>query len=87
VLALDEPTRGVDVRAKAQIHAVIGSLAAEGTAVLLVSSDLPELLELSDRVLVLRRGRVVDLLPAAGLDEQALLLAASGAATMAEGVA
>ena len=59
VLILDEPTRGVDVGAKAEIHALIGELAAEGTGVLLISSELPELVALSTRILVLRDGRLV----------------------------
>jgi ABC-type sugar transport system ATPase subunit len=59
VLILDEPTRGVDVGAKAEIHAIIDRLAAEGSAVLLISSELPELINLSTRILVLRAGRVV----------------------------
>ena len=59
VLILDEPTRGVDVGAKAEIHRIVRGLAQGGTAVLVVSSDLPELLALSDRVLVMRAGRVV----------------------------
>ena len=58
VLMLDEPTRGVDVGAKAEIHALIDRLALEGNAVLLISSELPELLSLSTRILVLRAGRV-----------------------------
>jgi len=59
ILILDEPTRGVDVGAKTEIHTLIRSLADAGTAVLFVSSDLPELLALADRVLVVRDGRVV----------------------------
>ncbi len=59
VLLLDEPTRGVDVGGKAEIHDLIDGLAVEGTAVLLVSSELPELLKLSHRILVLREGRLV----------------------------
>jgi len=59
ILILDEPTRGVDVGAKAEIHAWIDRLASEGAAVLLISSELPELLNLSTRLLVLRAGRVV----------------------------
>jgi len=59
ILMVDEPTRGVDVGAKAEIHALIDQLAREGTAVLLISSDLPEILNLSTRILVLRRGRLV----------------------------
>jgi ABC-type sugar transport system ATPase subunit len=59
ILILDEPTPGVDVGAKAEIYALIRRIASRGTAVLLVSSDLPELIGLSDRVLVMRRGRIV----------------------------
>ena len=59
ILLIDEPTRGVDVAAKSQIHHLITDLAAEGMAVLCVSSDLEELLALSHRVLVLRHGRIV----------------------------
>jgi ribose transport system ATP-binding protein len=58
VLLVDEPTRGVDVAAKVQIHRFLVELAAEGTAVLVVSSDIEELLVLAHRVLVLRHGRV-----------------------------
>jgi ABC-type sugar transport system ATPase subunit len=58
VLILDEPTRGVDVGAKAELHAWIDKLASDGHAVLLISSELPELLNLSTRILVLRHGRV-----------------------------
>lgn len=58
VLILDEPTRGVDVGAKAEIHALIDQLAREGSAILLISSELPELLRLSSRILVLRGGRL-----------------------------
>jgi ABC-type sugar transport system ATPase subunit len=58
VLLLDEPTRGIDVGAKAEIHALIGRLAADGLAILLVSSELPELMRLSDRLLVLREGEL-----------------------------
>jgi ABC-type sugar transport system ATPase subunit len=59
VLMLDEPTRGVDVGAKAEIHGLIGELAARGNAILLISSELPEILTLASRILVLRGGRVV----------------------------
>ena len=59
ILLVDEPTRGVDVGAKREIHELIRQLAGRGTAVLLVSSDLPELLSLSHRVVVLRQGRIV----------------------------
>jgi rhamnose transport system ATP-binding protein len=59
VLILDEPTRGIDVGAKAEVYRIITEKAAEGRAVLLISSDLPEVLSLSDRILTLRAGRVV----------------------------
>ena len=59
VFILDEPTRGVDVGARAEIHAIIHHLAADGLAILLISSDLPELLQLSDRILVMAEGRLV----------------------------
>jgi ribose transport system ATP-binding protein len=62
ILLLDEPTRGIDVGAKAEIYRLIRSLAAEGMAILLASSELPELLALSDRILVLREGRPTALL-------------------------
>lgn len=58
VLLIDEPTRGVDVGAKREIHDLIGQLARQGAAILLISSDLPELLALADRVMVLRGGRI-----------------------------
>jgi ABC-type sugar transport system ATPase subunit len=59
VVLLDEPTRGVDVGAKREIHEVVLGLAEAGAAVLLVSSELPEVLGVSDRILVMREGRIV----------------------------
>jgi len=59
VLILDEPTRGVDVGAKAEIYRIIRNLADEGTAVMLISSELPEILHLSDRIIVMSKGRIV----------------------------
>jgi ribose transport system ATP-binding protein len=73
LLLLDEPTRGVDVGAKVDIYRLIRQISAQGTAILLASSELPELLGLCDRILVLRRGHLVDVVPAAGLTEDALL--------------
>ncbi|MGW7411319.1 sugar ABC transporter ATP-binding protein [Streptomyces sp. NPDC054863] len=73
VLLLDEPTRGVDVGARAELYAVIRRLADEGLAVLLVSSEVPEVLGLADRVLVLREGRLVHTAPAHELDEHRVL--------------
>ncbi|GIJ25649.1 sugar ABC transporter ATP-binding protein [Micromonospora qiuiae] len=73
LLLLDEPTRGVDVGARAELYQVIRQLAAEGVGVLLVSSEVPEVLGLADRVLVMREGRVVRTAPAAELDEDTVL--------------
>ena len=78
ILILDEPTRGVDVGAKAEIHALIGELAASGTAVLVISSELPELLTLSDRILVLREGRLVSEMTRADATQEGLLRSMAG---------
>jgi rhamnose transport system ATP-binding protein len=78
VLMFDEPTKGVDVGAKAEIYKVIGDLAAEGLGVVVVSSYLPEVLGLADRVLVMREGMVAGELPAAGATEEDVLHLASG---------
>ncbi|TDD97278.1 sugar ABC transporter ATP-binding protein [Jiangella asiatica] len=73
VLLLDEPTRGVDVGARSEIYALIRRLAADGVAVVLVSSEVPEVLGLADRVLVLREGLVVHSGPAHEIDEHRVL--------------
>lgn len=78
VLLLDEPTRGIDVNARAQVHGLIEELAARGKAVLLVSSALPELLELCDRVAVMHRGQLGPARPVAELSEESLLAEATG---------
>ncbi len=82
VIVLDEPTRGVDVGAKAEIHRLIKRLADNGTAVLVVSSDLPELLELSDVIHVVRDGRIAGTLDGATADEKSVMSLASGEATV-----
>jgi len=58
LLILDEPTRGVDVGAKVELYEIINRLAASGTAILMISSDLPEVLGMSDRLVVMHEGRV-----------------------------
>jgi ribose transport system ATP-binding protein len=78
VILLDEPTRGVDVGAKAQIHAVIDRLAAAGKGVLLISSDLTELIGMSDRILVMNRGQISAELSGEKKTEHNVILAASG---------
>ena len=78
VILLDEPTRGIDVGAKAEIHALIDRLAASGKAVILISSDLPEVLGMSDRVLVLHRGTIAAELNGPAMTQENVILAASG---------
>jgi ABC-type sugar transport system ATPase subunit len=78
LLILDEPTHGIDVGAKAEIAALVRSLAREGVAILLISSELPEVLALSDRVLVMRSGRIVASLDRAEADERVVMLHATG---------
>jgi L-arabinose transport system ATP-binding protein len=73
VLILDEPTRGVDVGAKAEIYRLIAELAAEGIALLVISSEMPELLGLADRILVMASGRVVAELPREQASEERIL--------------
>ena len=58
ILIMDEPTRGIDVGAKAEIHLLMRKLAGEGMAILMISSELPEVLGMSDRVLVMNGGRI-----------------------------
>jgi ribose transport system ATP-binding protein len=79
VLLLDEPTRGIDVASKVHIYEWIGRLAASGKAVLFVSSYVPELLGICDRVAVMHRGRLTAPAPAAEWDEHSIMLAATGA--------
>jgi ABC-type sugar transport system ATPase subunit len=78
VLILDEPTRGVDVATKVEIYQLITDLAADGISILLISSELPEILGLSDRALVMREGRVVGEFTRAQASEERLLAAAAG---------
>lgn len=81
VLILDEPTRGVDVGAKADIYTIINDCAAKGMAIVVISSELPELLGLVDRVVVMREGRLVVDLPNIDLSEETVMEHAFGLAT------
>ncbi len=83
VLILDEPTRGIDIGTKAEIHDFIRSLAAGGLAVVVISSDLPEVLAVSDRVIVMRRGSVVQVAEGEAMQAETILAAAVGAAARA----
>jgi rhamnose transport system ATP-binding protein len=78
VLVLDEPTQGVDVGAKAEIHGLIVDLAAQGLAILLISSELPEILGMSDRVMVMRAGAVAGELERAAATQEGIMTLALG---------
>jgi ABC-type sugar transport system ATPase subunit len=73
VLILHEPTRGIDVGAKAEIYSILHGIATEGVAVLMISSEIPELIMNASRVLVLRNGKISGELNGAGINEEALL--------------
>jgi rhamnose transport system ATP-binding protein len=80
VLLVDEPTRGIDVNTKAEVHRLLSQLAADGVAVLMVSSELPEVLGMADRVLVMHEGRLVADIPRAAATEESVMFAATGQA-------
>jgi len=83
VLIVDEPTRGIDVGTKAEVHRLMSELAADGVAIVMVSSELPEVLGMADRVLVMREGRLVAELPRATATEESVMFAATGQAAAA----
>ena len=78
LLIVDEPTRGIDVGTKAEVHRLLSELAAQGVAVLMISSELPEVLGMADRVVVLFEGRVMREFARAEADEDAIMHAATG---------
>lgn len=77
ILILDEPTRGIDVRTKSAVHGLMSSLAAQGIAILMISSELPEVLGMSDRILVLREGVLVAEIDRADANQETIMLAAT----------
>jgi ABC-type sugar transport system ATPase subunit len=79
VLLLDEPTRGIDVGAKAEVHLLMRRLADQGAALLVISSELPELLKVSDRILVMREGNIVGELARQEATEEKVMALATGA--------
>jgi rhamnose transport system ATP-binding protein len=79
LLIVDEPTRGIDVGTKAEVHRLLSEQAAKGMAVLMVSSDLPEVLAMADRILVMREGRLVAEIDRANATQEAVMTAAAGA--------
>lgn len=78
VLIVDEPTRGIDIGTKTEVHRLISSLADDGVAVLVISSELPEVLTVADRVLVMREGRLAATLTRAEASEEAIVAAGTG---------
>jgi len=78
VLILDEPTRGIDVGAKAEVHRIISDLAAGGLAIILISSELPEVLAMADRVIVLHEGRVTGTFTRSEATQERVMFAATG---------
>ncbi|PDV85891.1 D-xylose ABC transporter ATP-binding protein [Rhizobium sp. H4] len=78
VILMDEPTRGIDVGAKAEIHRLLRELASSGIGIIVISSEMPELLGLSDRLLVVREGRIAGELGADEMSEEAVIRLASG---------
>ncbi len=81
VILMDEPTRGIDVGAKAEIHRLLRELARSGIGIIVISSEMPELLGLSDRLLVVREGHIAGELSAAAMSEEAVIRLASGVGT------
>ena len=78
ILILDEPTRGIDIGAKVEVHRIISDLAASGLGVILISSDLPEVLAMSDRILVLHEGRLTAEIARVDATEERVMFAATG---------
>ncbi|MDQ3247675.1 MAG: sugar ABC transporter ATP-binding protein [Chloroflexota bacterium] len=78
LLILDEPTRGIDVGAKAEVHHIINDLAAQGLGIILISSDLPEVLAMSDRILVMREGRQMGIFSREEANQEGILTAMMG---------
>jgi rhamnose transport system ATP-binding protein len=78
VLIVDEPTRGIDIGTKAEVHRLLEELAATGVAILAISSELPEVLRLADRILVMREGRLVEEFAHADASEESIVAAATG---------
>ena len=73
VLILDEPTRGIDVNAKYEIYAIINQLAAEGKGIIFISSELPELLGMTDRIYVMNEGKMVGELPTTEASQEKIM--------------
>ena len=83
VLIVDEPTRGIDVGTKAEVHRLMSELAQQGMAILMISSELPEVLGMADRVLVMREGRLTGEFARAEATPEAVMYAATADAEVA----
>ena len=83
ILIMDEPTRGIDIGAKAEVHGLMHQLAADGVAILMISSELPEVLGMSDRILVMRQGRIAGELSRAEATQERIMALATGVASEA----
>ena len=79
VLIVDEPTRGIDVGTKQEIHRLLRALADQGKGILVISSDLPEALRISDRIAVMRKGRITGFVPHTEASEERVMELAAGA--------
>jgi rhamnose transport system ATP-binding protein len=84
VLILDEPTRGVDIGAKAEVHRLISQLASEGMAIIMISSELPEILAMSDRIMVMHEGHITGEFQRGEADQERVMFAAMGQATQGQ---
>jgi ABC-type sugar transport system ATPase subunit len=82
ILIMDEPTRGIDIGAKAEVHSFMHQLAADGVAILMISSELPEILNMSDRILVMRQGRIAGEVARHDATQETIMALATGVATV-----
>jgi ribose transport system ATP-binding protein len=85
VFIFDEPTKGVDIGAKQHIYALMVDLARQGKSIIMISSDMPELISMSDRIGVMRHGRLTHVLPAEGIEEERLIQCFIGAGDPQDG--
>jgi rhamnose transport system ATP-binding protein len=84
ILIMDEPTRGIDIGAKAEVHGLMHQLAADGVAILMISSELPEIIHMSDRILVMRQGRIAGELARSEATQEAVMALATGVSAVVE---
>jgi rhamnose transport system ATP-binding protein len=77
LLIMDEPTRGIDIGAKAEVHALMSQLAQRGIGILMISSEMPEIMGMSDRVIVMCQGRITGEFERAALDQEQIMTAAT----------